>query len=428
MAAGLTLDQLAGRVFYSKGQLSKVERGLKEPSLELARLCDAVLAAKGTLAELLPPTAAMPPDPAVHMGDSTDADEPQTDEDEEIWLMQLSGGGTSWFAPIGRRQAMIAGLTSAAGIGLGMPTLPSIADEIGVTEAFRELFDQYRRLGQVMSPGFLLPSLIAQTHTVRDLAAKARPGVREDLLRLGSRYAEYIGWLVQESGDEQGALWWTQQAVALARAGGDDDLAAYAFVRRALVTLYRGDGEQTVALAREAQSHALPPRIRGLAAQREAQGHAIMGDHAECMRSLDRARHLLGTAVAEAAPVIGTTHLSDPAEMVTGWCLHDLGHPTQAVETLDHQLARVPPEALRTHARYGIRQARAHASAGEIDEACALATRLLGAAATVRSATIAADLRQLAATLNRHPRNPAVRHLAPELNTALHLMSPSNRS
>jgi hypothetical protein len=126
--------------------------------------------------------------------------------------------------------------------------------------------------------------------------------------------------------------------------------------------------------------------------------------------------------------VIGTTNLSDPAEMVTGWCQHDLGRPALAAETLGSQLARVPPDALRTLARYGVRQARAHASAGEIDEACALTARLLGAAAMVRSATIAADLRQLAATLHRHPRSPAVRRLAPELNTALSLISPLNRS
>lgn len=63
------------------------------------------------------------------------------------------------------------------------------------------------------------------------------------------------------------ALWWTQRAVDLATAGDDPHLAAYGLVRRALVTLYREDAEQTIELARLAQNGGVPPRIRGLAAQ-----------------------------------------------------------------------------------------------------------------------------------------------------------------
>ncbi|GHA39063.1 hypothetical protein GCM10010372_44060 [Streptomyces tauricus] len=48
-----------------------------------------------------------------------------------------------------------------------------------------------------------------------------------------------MGWLVQETGDERAALWWTQRAVDLAAASGDQALADYALVRRALVTLHR---------------------------------------------------------------------------------------------------------------------------------------------------------------------------------------------
>lgn len=47
LAAGLTLTHLARHVHYSKGYLSKVERCLKMPSHELARLSDAALDAGG---------------------------------------------------------------------------------------------------------------------------------------------------------------------------------------------------------------------------------------------------------------------------------------------------------------------------------------------------------------------------------------------
>jgi ribosome-binding protein aMBF1 (putative translation factor) len=41
LGAGLSLSDLAQPVHYSKGQLSKVERGIKTPSRELARPCPA---------------------------------------------------------------------------------------------------------------------------------------------------------------------------------------------------------------------------------------------------------------------------------------------------------------------------------------------------------------------------------------------------
>ena len=411
LAAGLSLTELARAVHYSKGQLSKVERGLKAPSRDLARLCDTALGAGGALVALLPGRPA-----------GEQAPEPEGG-DEEVWLMQLSADGPSWFQPVGRRQMMAAGAASVVRLGTsGVPGPPSGAESGKLLEASRSLFDHYRRLGQTVGPEFLLPVLIAQTHTLRELSNRVGSRTRRELLALGSRYAEYVGWLVQETGNEQAALWWTQRAVDLAAAGGDRDLGGYALVRRALVTLYREDAEQTVSLAQRAQDGKLPPRIRGLAAQREAQGHAIAGDHSACMRSLDRARALLARHAPDSdAPVIGTMHLPDPVTMITGWCLYDLGRPREAAAIMDEQLVRVPSHALRTQVRYGVRRALAHAAAGEIDHACDLTAHLLSGAATVNSATIAADLRRLARVLGRHPRNPSVRALAPELGTALQI-------
>ncbi|CAM5484675.1 hypothetical protein SFUMM280S_08777 [Streptomyces fumanus] len=78
MAARLSLQQLAQRVHYSKSQLSKVERGLKRPTPELARLCDTVLRADGALSRLAetaqPSRAPLPV---------------SSHSDDEVWLMHL---------------------------------------------------------------------------------------------------------------------------------------------------------------------------------------------------------------------------------------------------------------------------------------------------------------------------------------------------
>lgn len=94
--AGLSLTALSAAVHYSKAQLSKVERGIKAPSRDLVRLCDAALRADGALV-------------ALSTGPATDTPPVQTPDGftEEEWTMQLSPDGPSWFQPVGRRQVVV---------------------------------------------------------------------------------------------------------------------------------------------------------------------------------------------------------------------------------------------------------------------------------------------------------------------------------
>ncbi|MET9955561.1 helix-turn-helix transcriptional regulator [Streptomyces sp. NPDC006339] len=392
----MTLDGLAARVHYSKGQLSKVETGRQRPTAELARLCDGAVGAGGALAALAP-TAAGPAQPS-------------------------------------RRLVMTAGAASA--LALGVPSAPvpaaaeGVADAVGgqLLDGVRALFEQFRRLGQTAPASVVLPALAAQTRSLPALAHGVAARSARDLYVMASRYAEFTGWMAQESGDDAAALAWTDHAVRLAEKAGDHDLAAYALVRRGLVALYAGDAGATVDLVQAAQSSRLPARIRGLAAQREAQGHALGGDRDACLRALDRARTFLGRAAdtgGDGTPIVGTTHLGDPAAMALGWCLLDLGLPRQAAEALDQEIVRIPAQATRTRVRYGARRALSHAVAGEIDHACAVARPLLAEGEALASATIRVDLHRLSRVLARHPRNAAVRSLAPHLAAALHDTAPT---
>jgi transcriptional regulator with XRE-family HTH domain len=401
--ARLSLADLARLVHYSKSHLSKVETGQKPPSPDLARRCDAALHAGGALGGLH--SAPISPD---FMGTGGAAGK------AEVWTMRLAPDGAGHFAePDG---------PTVLSWALAPGTRPHPGIEPAV-EAFRAMFDQIRELGQSIAPAALLPTLVAQTHALRLLARQAGPADRARGLLLASRFAEYTGWISQESGDDGAALWWTDLAVDLAEAAGDRELGAYANVRRALVALYRHDSIATVALARQAGAARCGPRIRGLAAQREAQGHAIAGDYDACRRSLDRAATLLSpvSTGAEAEPVIGTSTVDDPVAMVTGWCLFDLGRPAPAAEIIERELARLPEHALRSRTRFGARLALALASAGEVERACAVAGPVVSAAAHVDSATIRTDLRHLARTLSRWHTNREVRQLLPHLNAALHV-------
>ena len=70
LAAGLSLGDLAARVHYSKGYLSKIENGAKHPGPDLLRRCDTALAANGALDALAPAesTGSTEPEPALELG------------------------------------------------------------------------------------------------------------------------------------------------------------------------------------------------------------------------------------------------------------------------------------------------------------------------------------------------------------------------
>ncbi|MEV0218883.1 helix-turn-helix transcriptional regulator [Streptomyces sp. NPDC050704] len=414
LAAGLTLTQLASSVHYSKSQISKIETGHKRATTEFARLCDATLDAGGTLSALVPADERRPRSSPL---DQAGAMPPTNAPDEPPGLPP-----SSHWPPPTRRQMMTASAASVLTLSTADHTSPppEVPSDGTLLSAHRGLLDQYRRIAQLSPPDALIPALAEHTKALHTLSAQATPRTGNGLLALSARFAEFTGWMAQEAGDDEAAVRWTDHAVALADVSGDQDLASYALVRRALITYYQGKPADTIALAAGALSDRLPPRIRGLAAQRRAQGHALAGDYDACMRDLDRARDLLVRATADTAPtaptpVLGPTHLDDPVSMITGWCLLDLGRPRQAADLLDRECARLPAHALRTQARYGTRRALAHAVAGELDHACELTTVLLATTASVTSATITTDLRRLSRILSRHPHHPAYQSLAPRL-------------
>jgi transcriptional regulator with XRE-family HTH domain len=399
LAAGLSLADLAAATHYSKGYLSKVETGRKPANADLARRCDAALDAGGQLAALVAPRVALP------------VDEPAVDG--EVWTMTLDPNGSGRFVAFSRRQALTAGTASLLQWQLG-GAAPKLDDStIG---RFGVLFDEIRNLGRVLSPTQVLPIVIAQTHTLRNLAADTTGPDQRKLLLLAGRHAEYAGWMAQESGDERAALWWIDAAIELAVAARDRDMQAYGWVRRAGVMLYRDDAAGVIHMARRAQhADGTPARIRALAALREAQGHALAGEPSECMRALDRAATPPASPDDDETPTLGSTSVPDQLSLTTGWCLFDLGKPQASADVLDRAVGTIPATAKRAAARFGARRALAHAATGEVERACDIARDAIAATAATDSATVRLDLRRLARTLTRWHTNPAVRDLQPHI-------------
>ncbi|RJQ78406.1 helix-turn-helix domain-containing protein [Amycolatopsis panacis] len=381
IAAGLSMGQLAKRIHYSKGYLSKLENGVKPPHDSMARLCDGELGAGGA-------------------------------------LLAAARSARESAVTVDRRQVLVAGTVLSVTLAGGPRPVPDERVVLGI----RTTFEHLRSLGMQTSPVVVLESLTAQVRMLGALAGENPEPTRSRLLLLAARIAEYTGWMQQEAGDDRLALSWTRTAAELAVAGGDHEIVSYAFVREAGLALYRHDPIATIELARRAQQAGpAGSRVLALAARREAQGHALAGDRSEYERALDRALFHLDAAGTNpsAYPVLGST-APDPVGLARGWSLCDLGRPGEAAELLDRELARLPTDSRRTRARFGVRRSLAYALAGEVEQSCRTLTETLEDAAHVDSATIRLDLRELARNVSRWHNHASVREVYPKLRRVLH--------
>lgn len=159
-SAGLTITQFASSVHYSKGQISKIETGHKRASIEFARLCDVALGADGDLAALVPlkrsPLGPPPPhdEPGATMRGKND---PERNADPGDHALPT------------RRQVMAVSAASALG-AVPFGSVSGLHGDLSgdLLSATCDLFQHYRRIGQLTPPATLLPILAEQTRASRE--------------------------------------------------------------------------------------------------------------------------------------------------------------------------------------------------------------------------------------------------------------------
>ena len=376
-AVGLSLGQLATMTFYNKGYLSRIETGAKPPTEELARSIDRALYAEGALIrcyrEQAEPRRRRPPEPAA----------------------------AGELAPV------------EPALATAVLTDPLVFAE------YAETFRWCRERARSMPAALIVPMLEAGASVM--VAAGDRPNPPRPLLLLAARYAEFLGWMLQEVGRDTDARRWTERAVQLAARAGDEEMAGHALLRHALFALYDGAAEQTIDLAvRAAADPSASARVRRQALQREAQGHALAGSPGGVHRALDLAEAVaLDDEPNESEMTLGPTATGDSLAITQAWCLVELGDGGRAAEIFARQLAAIPPSRRRTRARFGVRHALAHAVDGELDEACQTVDLVLPDVLAVQSATVNRDVARLRNAVSRWRRDTKARGLLAILNAVL---------
>jgi transcriptional regulator with XRE-family HTH domain len=362
-ARGWSLSDLAEAVHYDRGYLSKVERGLRVPAPAVVRLCDAAVEAGGALIALAP---SLVPETSVALPSARPVS-------GLVRMFEQGAAGAAAFADDHRTTA----------------------------EGARLLFQALRAQGHVAAPNSVLPALAAEFGVLRAAAHRSRGTARRQLILLAAQYAEYAGWMIQERGDEAGAIALTETATTLARLAGDPGFVACALVRQADVELYRGDGGAVVRLARQAIDEGATAAVRVLATQRLAQGWALIGRPRECRDALMLAEEAAVTAMPGAETTFGSHGGGRLMDVVRGWCLLDLGRPDEAADALAAGLAVAPPQAHRARALYGVRLALSHATDGDWRSARRAGFVALAEAHPVDSASVRHQLHKLATVVRR---------------------------
>jgi transcriptional regulator with XRE-family HTH domain len=383
VARGYSLQELSGIAHYTKGHLSKIEKGVRAPSPELAWRLDRALEAEGELAGLLP-----------------DPKTPATPARSTVTALDAGQHIPDWAE---------------------VSDYPPVVD-VGTLTAYTTILSNLRALGQRTRPAEVLAVGAPFVDTLCAVAQRAQDRDREAALSLASRYAEYLSWMAQENADDTNAMWWIQRAVAIAGRAGDPTMASYAHIRRAELALYRDDAVGVLVHAQRALSGHAAGCLRSAALQRRAQGHAIRNDERECREALDQSieKARPEPSPPSGLPPLGGMTMPDPLAFVTGWCMQDLSRPGEAIDALAPQFDRISEGAVRVRARCGARLALALTSSGELDQACSVAEQAMAATMAADSATARYDLRLLARQLRRWHSDRRVRRIQPALAAVLH--------
>jgi len=269
---------------------------------------------------------------------------------------------------------------------------PELASHLLITRRVVNDADNWRQSGP-------LTPAVRQLYQLADrLRRSARGALRRDMLRIAALYAEFFGWLREENGDLTSAGQWTARSLEQGQAADDRDIVAYAYVRMSQLAEVDGDADRVIGLARAAQrEQGMSARVRAMALQKEARGHARAGDDTACLSRLDQ--------VAEIAdgldPVIGDEYEIGycysryHVGLQRAACLLTLNRPREAVR--QYRVTR-PTWGFVCHWEQGVHAAKlafALASCGELDEAAATGFEALDMAGAADSVLIRAELGRL---------------------------------
>lgn len=233
------------------------------------------------------------------------------------------------------------------------------------------------------------------------------------LSSVAGELAQLAGWVSSDAGlYEQAARCYLLGARA-AHAAGDYAVAANNLSSLAYQLTNLGNTADAVLLARSVASGAgnEPAIVQALLLERVAWAQAKAGDASQTERALGAVEEALARGRGDGDPPWLYWLDKREAEVMAGRCYTELRRPLRAVPLLEQAIATYPEEAAREVALYLSWLAVAYADAREVEEACRVARRVLEITRTVHSARTDVRLAAVLDRLNEYGDTQPVRDL-----------------
>jgi transcriptional regulator with XRE-family HTH domain len=265
---GMSLREAARQAPCDCGYLSKVARGQRRISPDLAGRLDDVLGARGTLAALAPERA-RPPAVAV------------PDDEEDVRRRTLLSLGLTGAAAMAGAPGALEILRQHTDIALSQDTTSRDAGEWERTAA--ELAGEVGHL----PPRQVLPGLLADLREAGARLAGARDdGTRRRMARVCAQLAALTAITLCDLGDPDAGRYW-RTAVRAADQARDLALQSLLRGRRAVFALYGRHPSSALGMAEEALAVGGPPGAGVVSAHAaQAQALARLGRHGEARDAL----------------------------------------------------------------------------------------------------------------------------------------------
>jgi tetratricopeptide (TPR) repeat protein len=244
----------------------------------------------------------------------------------------------------------------------------------------------YANMDNLAGPRSVVSVAPQQLRFVEDLLLNASGKGREQLLYVGARYAEFVGWIYQDTGALNSAMQMSSMALDFAQEVGDDTLISYVLMRRSNIATDAKRPTLALKLANAALGMAtrLPPRYSAVALRQRAHAFAQLGQSDDCASTLELA-FKYAARCADSEKDLAQYCTPEYVEMEAAHCWVELGQAERAIGTLQHSLVEWKPEFRRDLGLCLARLAIAHASSGQVENALIVASRSLEIARDTKS-------------------------------------------
>jgi tetratricopeptide (TPR) repeat protein len=394
--AGLSRNQLANRVGYSRTYVSNCEKPSSPLISEaVVRRIDEELDAGGLLIALhaqanserksLQGRVEVVPDPP----DLPVDDEMNDASTRRAFLKTLSG-------------VAVSALT-----GDFDDNLTSARDDKPLeyyTRARRALVDN----DNIFGPRSVIPLAEQQITSISRSCRDAQGSDRIALLEVRAHFAELIAWLHQDLGNYPIAKYWLDRALDWSYAHGQPELPSFILARKSQLACDMRDCSIGIGIGELAVKSAPTPLLAAIASTYTAHSYAVRGSSAESERLYESARELASDARDGDGSGSGLGAWLDESyiDVHRAGSLYEFGHHEAAAEIFMDAIGRLAPGFHRDRGVYLARAANAYASAGDGASAVDAGSQALRIALDTGSGRTMTQLDQLSTQLATES-NPA---------------------